>query len=235
MKHIPFPILFLALFFLLLVACSSDNLAEDAAATVTESSTTSDAAANDTPRPASWSDESHSNEVDPNYEVVFPQDKVNQMTITIDPTSWAAMQADMTELLGEPGTRGGPGGFGGPGPGGNPGQPPAGFDPDNPPAPPEGGFPSGGFPGGGAGMPGGGDFTSENPMWVAATITFEGQTWTNVGVRYKGNSSLQDAWNSESLKLPLKLDFYEFEDEVPAINNQRLYGVKQLSLANGLA
>ena len=235
MKQTPFPSLFLALVFLLLVACASENMtAPIADATSDNPAPTSNAAADDSiTRPVGWSEESHSNDVDPNYDVVFPQDKVNQMTITIDPTSWAAMQADMTELLGEPGTRGGPGGFGGAGE--NPGQPPEGFDPDNLPAPPEGNFPSGGFPGGGAGMPGGGDFTSENPMWVAATITFEGQTWTNVGVRYKGNSSLQEAWNSESLKLPLKLDFDEFEDEVPAIDNQRFYGFKQLSLANGFA
>lgn len=33
-------------------------------------------------------------------------------------------------------------------------------------------------------------------------------------------------------KLPLKLDFDEFEDDYPEIENQRFYGFKQLSLAN---
>ncbi len=70
-------------------------------------------------------------------------------------------------------------------------------------------------------------------MWVAATLEFEGETWTNVGVRYKGNSSLQSGWREGSLKLPLKLDFDQFEDDFPEIENQRFYGFKQLSLANG--
>ena len=75
--------------------------------------------------------------------------------------------------------------------------------------------------------------TPENPTWVPATIEFEGNAWTNVGVRYKGNSSLTSGWRSGTLKLPLKLDFDEFEDEYPEIDDQRFYGFKQLSLANG--
>jgi spore coat protein H len=77
--------------------------------------------------------------------------------------------------------------------------------------------------------------TPENPMWEPATIEFEGETWTKVGVRYKGNSSLTSGWRSGTLKLPLKLDFDEFEDEYPAIEDQRFYGFKQLSLANGFS
>jgi spore coat protein CotH len=77
--------------------------------------------------------------------------------------------------------------------------------------------------------------TPENPMWVPATIEFNGLTWSNVGVRYKGNSSLTSGWRSGDAKLPLKLDFDEFEDEYPEIDNQRFYGFKQLSLANGFS
>jgi len=77
--------------------------------------------------------------------------------------------------------------------------------------------------------------TPENPMWVKATVEFEDNTWTNVGVRYKGNSSLTSGWRSGTLKLPLKLDFDEFEDEYPEIKNQRFYGFKQLSFANGFS
>ncbi|MCO5212609.1 MAG: hypothetical protein M9936_23170 [Caldilinea sp.] len=75
-------------------------------------------------RPAGWRDASHSNDVDPTYAVVFPQDRVNEITITIAPDDWEAMQADMVELYGEPGTRGGPGGMMPPG-----GAPPEGFQP----------------------------------------------------------------------------------------------------------
>lgn len=172
--------------------------------------------------PTGWDEASHSNSADPNYEVVFPDDKVNQLTITISPENWAAMQADMTELYGEAGSgdeRGS--GFGGaPNPQG--GQLPEG-------EPPAEGFPQGGaFPGGGVG----GLESDVNPIWVTSTIEFEGQTWSNVGIRYKGNSSLRSSWNSGSLNLPFKLDFDQFEDTYPEINNQRFYGFKQLSLNN---
>jgi hypothetical protein len=170
-------------------------------------------------RSADWTDATHGDQAEPNYAVVFAQDKVNQITITIDPASWEAMQANMTELLGEPGARGGPGGM--------PGMPGGG----EPPVMPEGGempaMPEGGFPGGGMG-----DIIAENPMWVAADISFAGKTWTSVGVRYKGNSSLMSGWNSGTGKLPFKLDFDQFEDSVPAVENQRFYGFKQLSLSN---
>jgi spore coat protein CotH len=84
-------------------------------------------------------------------------------------------------------------------------------------------------PGGG----GGGDFTPENPIWVPGNIEFNGKTWTNVGVRFKGNSTLRSSWSSGSLKMPFKLDFDEFEGDFPEVRNQRFYGFKQLSLANG--
>lgn len=221
-------------------------------------------------RPEGWTDETHGNKAEPDYEVVFPRDRVNQITITIAPEHWEAMQANMAQLLGAPGT-------------GRQGAAPRdGF------APPEGGqrqiqpllpggelpqqraqrreevpqlrqqpgseppqervqpggetpqrlMPPGGeaLPGGAPGRPGMGgnlNMTPENPMWVPATIEFEGRTWTNVGVRYKGNSSLRSTWSSGSPKLPLKLDFDEFEDDHPEIKNQRFYGFKQLSMANG--
>ncbi|MCL4239371.1 MAG: CotH kinase family protein [Anaerolineae bacterium] len=74
--------------------------------------------------------------------------------------------------------------------------------------------------------------TSQNPIWVAADIEFEGQTWTNVGIRFKGNSSLMSTWGSGTWKLPFKLDFDEFEDDYPEIKNQRFYGFKQLSFSS---
>jgi spore coat protein CotH len=143
------------------------------------------------------------------------------------------MQADMVDLLGEAGSGEGDPGFGG-------GEPPeGGLRPPGGDGFPQGFEPPAGGerrapPAGGRG-PGPGDMTPENPMWVPATVEFEGRTWTDVGVRYKGNSSLASGWRSGALKLPLKLDFDEFEDEVPAIEDQRFYGFKQLSLANGFS
>lgn len=251
----------------LLFLTATVSLAQSGSPTVTPAAQKTKAAATptatanhsaaDEARPAGWREASHSNDVDPNYAVVFPVDQVNQLTITISAENWAAMQANMTELFGERSARAERGGFGPPQPRSplaGPAQPPSplagGRPAGQPPSPLVGGAPLtatvtatgprnpafGGPPNGGMGGPGGvgGDFTTENPMWVTATIDFAGETWTNVGVRYKGNSSLRSAWHNNTLKLPFKLDFDEFEDSYPAIKNQRFYGFKQLSLANNL-
>ena len=88
---------------------------------------------------------------------------------------------------------------------------------------------AGGPPGGG---PGGGLAETDNPVFIPADIFYNGIQWYKVGVRFKGNSSLQSSWQSGILKLSLKLDFDEFEDDYPQINNQRFYGFKKLSLKN---
>ena len=87
--------------------------------------TTAQAAATDTvARPEGWSEETHGKGTEPNYDVVFPDDKVNQITIIIDPEDWEAMQANLVDLFGEAGSggdsRGLPGGF----------EPPDGIDTD---------------------------------------------------------------------------------------------------------
>ena len=258
-------ILTAALGLFLLIGCNITAVEETTSGSIADLNSTavSENTANDNEaeHPANWTEATHSNDAEPNYEVVFPQDAVNQLVITIAPEDWEAMQANMTELLGEAGTGGG---FGGPGNRGNPPDfddgerptPPEGggdipdfgdgeqpvppdgqgdfpdFGDDERPTPPEGGQ-FGGRPGGGGF--GGGDLTPENPMWVEATIEFAGNMWEHVGVRYKGNSSLTSGWREGTLKLPLKLDFDEFEDDYPEIDNQRFYGFKQLSLANGFS
>ena len=194
---------------------------EEGATTVSDATTTADDLSDNTDdevaRPEGWSDETHSKSADPNYAVVFPEDEVNSMTITIAPDDWQAMLDDMTATYGEPGSGGGvPGAPGQADPGARPVRPGGG----------QAGDPPGGF------VQGAGDFTTENPMWVTGDIEFEGDVWTDVGVRFKGNSSLMNAWSSGSLELPFKLDFDEFEDENPAIDDQRFYGFKQLSLSN---
>lgn len=219
------------------------------------------AAAQDTARPDGWTTESHSNSADPNYAVVFPQDAVNTITITIAPSTWTAMMENMTAIAGEFGTRGGPGGMGGPegafdgtrrgGPDGM--TPPEGMTPPdgwpegmNPPegmappegwqegmTPPEGMGQRGGGMGGMGGMGvGGGSLISENPMWVEADLTLNGETWTHIGFRFKGNSSLSGTWGQGIYKLPFKLDFDQYEDDYPEIDNQRFYGFKQLSFSS---
>ena len=78
----------------------------------------------------------------------------------------------------------------------------------------------------------GGGFSDDNPIFVPAEVFYEGVEWYRVGVRFKGNSSLQSTWQNGNLKLSFKLDFDEFEDDYPQIKNQRFYGFKKLSLKN---
>jgi len=82
------------------------------------------------------------------------------------------------------------------------------------------------------GRPGMASEVSSDPMWVPCSFKFNGTEWYHVGIRYKGNSSLQSAYQSGIRKLSFKLDFDEFEDDYPAIKNQRFYGFKQLNLKN---
>ncbi|MGB5172638.1 MAG: CotH kinase family protein [Eudoraea sp.] len=85
---------------------------------------------------------------------------------------------------------------------------------------------------GGAGGPGGSTFTEEDPIFVPGEVFYNGKQWYRVGLRFKGNSSLQSSWSNGILKLSFKLDFDEFEDDYPQIDNQRFYGFKKLSLKN---
>jgi len=92
-----------------------------------------------------------------------------------------------------------------------------------------GGTNAGGGPGGG---PGGMTSSDENPIFVPAEVFYNDKEWYRVGVRFKGNSSLQSSWRNGILKLSFKLDFDEFEDDYEQIKNQRFYGFKKLSLKN---
>ena len=81
---------------------------------------------------------------------------------------------------------------------------------------------------------GNGSFSDDDadPVFVPASVFYEDTEWYKVGIRFKGNSSLANTWADGNLKLSFKLDFDEFEDEYPQIDNQRFYGFKKLSLKN---
>lgn len=132
-----------------------------------------------------WTESTHGKDASLDYEVVFTDNEVLRIDITIDEENWTLMQADLDENLG---SSGGPGG-------------------------------------GGADI----DFT---PIWVPGQIEFDDKEWYKVGIRYKGNSTLQNAYRSGTDKYPFKLDFDEFEEVYPAIENQRFYGFKQLNLGS---
>lgn len=72
-----------------------------------------------------------------------------------------------------------------------------------------------------------------DPGFVPCNVFFQGRQWYKVGIRTKGNSSLQVMWSQGRKKFPFKLDFDEFEERYPDIRNQRFFGFKELSLKNG--
>jgi spore coat protein H len=128
-----------------------------------------------------WSEETHGNDAEPNYQVVFDHGEVLRIDILIGSEDWSDMQADLASRLDSPGR-----------------------------------------------LPAGGS----DPIWVPCSFHFNDTEWYHVGIRYKGNSSLRSSYEQGIEKLPLKLDFDQFEDEYPEISNQRFYGFRQLSLKN---
>jgi spore coat protein H len=85
-----------------------------------------------------------------------------------------------------------------------------------------------GGPGGGGGM----TFSEESPIYVPAQMYFNGKQWYDVGLRYKGNSSLSSSYSQGNKKLPFRIEMNHFENENPNINGQTFYGFTQLSLSS---
>lgn len=75
----------------------------------------------------------------------------------------------------------------------------------------------------------GGDFSDVTPIYVPCNLEYNGINWYNVGIRYKGNSSLSSA---NSGKLPFRMKFDEFKDDYPEITGQNFYGFEELSLSS---
>jgi spore coat protein H len=82
--------------------------------------------------------------------------------------------------------------------------------------------------GGGPGGPGASTFSEETPVYVKSQLYHNSIQWYDVGIRYKGNSSL----TANSGKLPFRLKMNEFESDNLAITNQKFYGFQELSLSN---
>jgi spore coat protein H len=169
---------------------------------VTDDETTSSATAGE--GLADWTAETHSDDTYAHYDIVFPQTSVNRIDLVISSENWDAMLQDLTDNIGEFGSGGG-------GP-----PPPSMFNSS------ENMF----------------SFVSNEvvdgftPIFSEASVFFNGIEWYYVGVRFKGNSSLQSAWSSGVKKLSLRFDFDEYEDEYPEINDQRFYGFQKLSFSN---
>jgi spore coat protein H len=213
---------------------------------------------NDSVEPADrgdWTEATHGNDTAANYDRLFSMAAVHTIEIAIEAGDFAAMQADLADILADsPG--GALPGFGAGG------MPDAGSEVDpsaaceaavlgdaceitSPAGVVQGvcelqadtlscvpdGFDlgtSGDPPGGGAAV----DLLSRDPMYVPVEVRHDGHRWLHVGMRYKGNSSLASSHTSGIGKLPFRLDFDQFEAEFPEIDDQRFYGFKKLTFSS---
>ncbi|MBN2342991.1 MAG: CotH kinase family protein [Deltaproteobacteria bacterium] len=72
----------------------------------------------------------------------------------------------------------------------------------------------------------------DNPITVPVEIGYDGYRWTDVGMRYKGHSSLFAAWQKPTDKLSFILSFDAYEESKPSTDNQRFFGFKRLIFSN---
>jgi spore coat protein H len=96
---------------------------------------------------------------------------------------------------------------------------------------PGGPLPGGAPPGGGGGRDDV-ELLPRTPIYVPATVTFDGEVFTSVGLRLKGNSTLTNSWRQGVEKLPFRLNFDEFEATVPAVRDQTFFGFQNLNLTS---
>ncbi|WP_445777587.1 CotH kinase family protein [Shewanella sp.] len=177
--------------FLMLSGCGGSDSDTDVTETVTSTDTTDTETSTDTDvddadfEATDWTDETHSKNVDPNFDEVFSDTEVKRLDIVVNQTRWQSMLDNLTDLYGT------------------------------------------------FGRTSSSSLVDEDdPIFVPAEVFYNGTQWYRVGIRFKGNSSLQTSWQQGILKLALKLDFDEFEDDYPQIKNQRFYGFKKFSLKN---
>jgi len=84
--------------------------------------------------------------------------------------------------------------------------------------------------GGGGMMPP--PMSDEDPIYVPVRIDYEGQVWEQVGMRYKGNSSLRFSWQQGVPKLSFRLNFDKFADNIAETNDQRFWGFRKMTFAS---
>jgi spore coat protein CotH len=92
---------------------------------------------------------------------------------------------------------------------------------------------------GGGGNAGGGnagvddvEFLPRTPVYIPATIRFDDITFSSIGIRLKGNSSLLNSWRSGTNKLPFRLNADGVEDQAPESRDQTFFGFPNLNLTN---
>lgn len=162
--------------------------------------------------------------VSPDYQLVFPQDKVNTIEIIMTKDTWKHVNSDMKTKYRSDFGSSDRGPFS---------EKPADFPPNDPAGP----FRKDRVKPGGADMRSGGGpphFASEDPAYVAVSILFNGQKEiAQTGFRLKGNSSLATIWRTGSHKLPFRLKFNQFSDSTLPAKNRSFHGFKELSFSPG--
>lgn len=202
-------------------------------------------------RPSSWTEEANGN-VDPVYASVFDRTVVHSISLTVAAEDYEASDTELTDLIGEFGSGGGGGGGGG---GVQPAQPSAeelsamaaactgAAAGDSCSGTVDGQAFTGSceqmgpqllcLPAMGDGGGGGVDLIGADPSYFPVTVQSDDHTWCSVGMRWKGNATLSQSWNAGIGKLPFRLDFEQYEDEIPAVDNQRYYGFREMGFGNG--
>lgn len=84
--------------------------------------------------------------------------------------------------------------------------------------------------GGGPGQPP--TFSDESPIYVPCQVYYNDKQWYDVGIRYKGNSSLNSAYSQGNGKLPFRFEMDHFQNENPNISGQTFYGFRELSFSS---
>jgi len=152
--------------------------------------------------------------VKPDYDRVFAMDRVHELRIVIPADRFRQMQADLAGA-------GGRGRFPAPGREGMPGPPPEALtEPGRLPLPSGRGFGAGPF------------LNAPDPIFVPVSVDYLGRTWTNVRMRYKGNSSLMAATSSGNGKVPFRLDFTRARH---GASRQIFFGFGKLTFSSNFA
>ncbi|MBM4352406.1 MAG: cellulosomal protein [Deltaproteobacteria bacterium] len=183
---------------------------------------------------------SHGKKAPDDYDRVFGEGVVHRIDLVIPQATYAAMLAELEERLGPPGGKGGKGDD----PKGPP--PKAGVDACVGLAPGtecswmDKGVEVKGkctmipFAGGilfcmpAEPPPGIQPLTGWDPSYVEISVKFEEELWEHVGMRFKGNSTLNHAWQIGKRKFSFRLNFDKYEDQYPETDDQRFWGFQEV-------
>lgn len=146
------------------------------------------------------------------YGKAFPGDSVKHIRIVVSQKNWELMVKDMVDKLGE---------FG------------AGANTDSSSIPIlDSSFNDSAFNDSSSGGEDDFDMVDGKPIWVQAELQADGYSWKDIGLRFKGNSSLAFPWSSGNKKLPFRINMDKFENDLPSTKNLRYWGFKRLALSN---